>query len=291
MAAQQPCLYPRGTYLFRRHAARHEFISKLLTGKYPGPKLFYISSRHYSIDIFNAEMICGFRTISPFPKPSKSAKQKIWGMCNFNVTIAVKLLTGPPSLLPVFVFDPRFYGKTWFFSLPRVSPMRAKFQIESVSDLRQSLRRLGSDLVVRVGRPEAVIESLSSQGLEIDSVYLHRDVAYEEVKVEAGIKKICADKKIDFKTFWGGLTLHHLDDLPFPIHGKGSDVLNVFTMFRKSVENSDTQPRAPLVAPTQVPRLPSGVSCGEMPSVEDLMALGDNLEFAYPVQFSDHAAR
>eukprot|EP01122_Echinamoeba_exundans_P007245 TRINITY_DN2180_c0_g1_i2.p1 TRINITY_DN2180_c0_g1~~TRINITY_DN2180_c0_g1_i2.p1 ORF type:complete len:488 (+),score=48.84 TRINITY_DN2180_c0_g1_i2:489-1952(+) len=157
--------------------------------------------------------------------------------------------------------------------------MRAKFQIESVADLRQSLRRLGSDLVVRVGRPESVIEALSSQGLEIDSVFLHKDVAYEEVQVEAKIKKTCSEKKIEFKPFWGGLTLHHVDDLPFPIHGKGSDVLNVFTMFRKSVENSDKPPRAPLDTPGQIPQLPSGISCGDIPTIAELLQLGDNLEF------------
>lgn len=40
-----------------------------------------------------------------------------------------------------------------------MGPYRAKFLLESVADLKQRLRDIGSDLFVSVGKPEDVIPS------------------------------------------------------------------------------------------------------------------------------------
>ena len=63
------------------------------------------------------------------------------------------------QVVPVYCFDPRHVGTT-MFDLPKMSAIRARFLCESVQDLRASLRDLGSDLVVRRGRPETVLPKL-----------------------------------------------------------------------------------------------------------------------------------
>ena len=42
-------------------------------------------------------------------------------------------------LLPVYCFDPRHYGLTYNFSLPKTGAHRLKFLLESVHDLRKTL--------------------------------------------------------------------------------------------------------------------------------------------------------
>lgn len=47
------------------------------------------------------------------------------------------------DVLPVYVFDRRFFGES-AFGTPKTGPYRAEFLLESVNDLKHSLRALGS---------------------------------------------------------------------------------------------------------------------------------------------------
>ena len=53
---------------------------------------------------------------------------------------------GSAEVLPVYIFDPRHFGTTRRDS-PKTGSFRSKFLLESVNDLRASLRSIGSDLV------------------------------------------------------------------------------------------------------------------------------------------------
>ena len=60
------------------------------------------------------------------------------------------------NLVPVFCFDPRLFGdnaRSEFGSM-KCGPRRAKFVIESVDDLRHSLEKRGSKLLVSNKKPE-----------------------------------------------------------------------------------------------------------------------------------------
>ncbi|MEL6670339.1 MAG: deoxyribodipyrimidine photo-lyase, partial [Bacteroidota bacterium] len=66
------------------------------------------------------------------------------------------------EVLPVFIFDPRkFTGKTRKYGFPKIGSHRAKFIIESVADLRRNLRKRGSNLVIRIGKPEEVLPAIT----------------------------------------------------------------------------------------------------------------------------------
>ena len=72
---------------------------------------------------------------------------------NHFFDFAKKFISKKKTILPIFSFDPRFFGKnatqtTKRIDTQRTGILRTKFLIESVLDLRKSLRSIGSDLLV-----------------------------------------------------------------------------------------------------------------------------------------------
>ncbi len=73
-------------------------------------------------------------------------------------------LNPPRSVVPVYIFDPRVFGGTTpRYGFPKTGGYRAKFILESIADLRNSLRQRGNDLVIRVGKPEEILPRLSQE--------------------------------------------------------------------------------------------------------------------------------
>ncbi|CAL1398615.1 unnamed protein product [Linum trigynum] len=167
------------------------------------------------------------------------------------------------SILPVYCFDPREYGKS-SSGFDKTGPYRATFVIESVSDLRKNLRARGSDLVVRVGRPETVLAELA-KAVGADAVYAHREVSHDEVKAEDKIEAAMKEEGLEVKYFWGS-TLYHLDDLPFKLEEMPSN----YGGFREKVQGLDV--RKTIAALDQLKGIPSSgdVEPGEIPTLLDL---------------------
>ncbi|KAK3415484.1 hypothetical protein EUGRSUZ_H01108 [Eucalyptus grandis] len=99
------------------------------------------------------------------------------------------------SVLNVYCFDPRDYGKSRS-GFDKTGPFRASFVLESVSDLRRSLRDRGSDLVVRVGRPEEVLPEMA-KAVGAEAVYAHREASREEVKSEERIEAAMKEEGVE----------------------------------------------------------------------------------------------
>lgn len=167
------------------------------------------------------------------------------------------------SVLPVYCFDPRDYGKS-SSGFDKTGPYRASFLIESVSDLRKNLQARGSDLVVRVGKPETVLVELA-KAIGADAVYAHREVSHDEVKSEEKIEAAMKDEGIEVKYFWGS-TLYHLDDLPFKL----GEMPTNYGGFREKVKGVEI--RKTIEALDQLKGLPSrgDVEPGDIPSLLDL---------------------
>ena len=86
------------------------------------------------------------------------------------------------EVIPVYVFDPRQFAKTRF-DFRRSGALRARFLLESVSELRNRLREKGSDLLIRIGEPEKIIAELAEDsGAEF--VYTSKEIAPDETQVE-----------------------------------------------------------------------------------------------------------
>ncbi|MGF1570699.1 MAG: DASH family cryptochrome [Nodosilinea sp.] len=168
--------------------------------------------------------------------------------------------TGQP-VVPLYCFDPRQFGQT-AFGFPKTGAYRAQFLLESVGDLRQSLRTLGSDLVIRRGQPEVVIPALGKE-LGVTAVHWHQEATTEELAVEQALTEQLKSLGIATHTDWGA-TLYHPDNLPFDL----TDMPEVFTQFRKQVEQRSSV-ESPLVPPSSLPPLPP-LDSGALPELKDL---------------------
>ncbi|KAF8047858.1 hypothetical protein N665_2799s0006 [Sinapis alba] len=167
------------------------------------------------------------------------------------------------SVLPVYCFDPRDYGKS-SSGFDKTGPFRAQFLIESVSELRKNLEARGSNLVVRVGKPEAVLVELAKE-IGADAIYAHREVSHDEVKAEVKIETAMKEEGVEVKYYWGS-TLYHLDDLPFKIEELPSN----YGAFKDKVQKLEI--RKTIAALDQLKSFPSrgDVQLGDIPSLLDL---------------------
>ncbi|KAH1058296.1 hypothetical protein GYH30_002729 [Glycine max] len=167
------------------------------------------------------------------------------------------------SVLPVYCFDPADYGKS-ASGFDKTGPYRAAFLIDSVSDLRRNLQARGSDLVVRVGKPEAVLVELA-KAVGADAVYAHREVSHDEAKAEERVEAAMKEENVEVKYFWGS-TLYHVDDLPFQLE----DMPSNYGGFRDRVQKLEV--RKTIEALDQLKGMPSrgDVEPGEIPSLMDL---------------------
>ncbi|MBE7177437.1 MAG: DASH family cryptochrome [Mucilaginibacter polytrichastri] len=164
-------------------------------------------------------------------------------------------------VLPVYCFDP-FYFRTLSSGIQKTGFFRARFLLESVADLRENLRKAGSDLLIAWGKPEEIIPQLAAK-YQVNEVYHHREVASEETRISARVEEALWKMRINLKHFIGH-TMYHKEDLPFPI----KDIPDVFTTFRKKVER-DTSVRPSLPAPEHIPS-PEITEPGDIPSLSDL---------------------
>uniref|UniRef100_A0A8C1U787 Cryptochrome DASH n=1 Tax=Cyprinus carpio TaxID=7962 RepID=A0A8C1U787_CYPCA len=151
-------------------------------------------------------------------------------------------------IIPLYCFDPRHYQGTYHFNFPKTGPFRLRFLLDSVKDLRATLRKQGSRRM-----------------LLSDTFCLCLKVASEEKTVEKKLNAICCQNKVKVQTFWGS-TLYHRDDLPFSHIGGLPDV---YTQFRKVVEGQG-RVRPVLSTPGQVKPLPLGLEEGTIPTFEGL---------------------
>ncbi|GAQ77897.1 photolyase/cryptochrome dash [Klebsormidium nitens] len=185
----------------------------------------------------------------------------------------VRAAEASDSVVPVFCFDPRIYGRTYHFGFQKTGPLRAQFIWDAVSDLRQQLRQRGADLLVRVSNPEDVIPSLA-KSVGAQRVFASLETCSEEKAVERRmLHKLQEGNSRGFlELVWGGVTMYHIDDLPFP----AAAVPDVYTQFRKGVE-SRSKVREPLKIPKLKPiskevlgKIQAAGGPGEMPRLEAL---------------------
>ncbi|MFN3597497.1 MAG: DASH family cryptochrome [Rubricoccaceae bacterium] len=165
-------------------------------------------------------------------------------------------LRGAGALVPVYVLDDRLFAPTrWGF--PKTGAFRARFLLESLRDLRASLRARGSDLVVRRGAPADVLPALARE-TGAAAVFAHAEPMTEEQADEAAVREALGG--VPLRTGWAH-TLLHPDDLPFAL----DRLPGVFTAFRKAVERA-WRVRPAREAPEALPPLPGGLAPGDLPA-------------------------
>ena len=142
------------------------------------------------------------------------------------------------EVIPIYVFDERVFMDKTRFGFPKTGKFRAKFILESVADLRQNLQNLGSNLLVRIGKPECIVADLARE-LKASWVLCNRERTQEEVFVQDALEQKLWSTGIEL-LYVRGKMLYHTQDLPVPVH----HTPDIFTQFRKDNEHITTV-RAP----------------------------------------------
>ncbi|AXR77851.1 DASH family cryptochrome [Natrarchaeobaculum sulfurireducens] len=163
------------------------------------------------------------------------------------------------EVVPVYVVDPQ-RRRTSRYGPRKLGAHRARFRLESVRDLRESIRTRGGDLLVREGRPAAVVSELAER-VDADAVYAQTKPATEERADTEAVRAALPDGTT-FHGHWTH-TLYHPDDLPTPVGG----IDDTFTPWRHEVED-DASVRDPLEPPESI-RTPE-LESGDVPTLADL---------------------
>ncbi|CDS00413.1 hypothetical protein [Sporisorium scitamineum] len=141
-------------------------------------------------------------------------------------------------VLPVYVYDQRHievsafpsllkatssgggrgstqFAKTRELGIWRTGIHRTSFINESVFDLRDRLRGVGSDLALFAGTPESVIPALvreiRDKGDTVEGVFLGREINTEEVNVQKRLERVLGELQCPFKLFEGKSLIHSRD--------------------------------------------------------------------------------
>nr|WP_293838040.1 DASH family cryptochrome [uncultured Arsenicibacter sp.] len=173
-----------------------------------------------------------------------------------------RALESADEILPVFVIDPRWFGRHPVLGFHKTGIYRAAFLLESLADLRQSLRSRGGELIIRTGNPAMILSELAEE-LDAEAIYASKEVTQEETDLESTLSKRLKPMNIDLELFWMS-TLYHVRDLPFSI----VKLPDVFTVFRKQVEERATV-RETWPVPDQM-HFVKGIDAGEIPSLTEL---------------------
>jgi len=160
-----------------------------------------------------------------------------------NEALADALRTSE-EVIPVYVFDERVFQGQTKYGFPKAGAHRTKFIIESITDLRNSLKAIGSNLIVRIGKPEAVLFDLA-QEVKSAWIFCNRERTQEEVNVQDTLEKRLWEIGQELR-YSRGKMLYYTADLPFPV----THTPDIFTHFRKEVEKY-IQVRTPLLAPSK----------------------------------------
>lgn len=123
------------------------------------------------------------------------------------------------NVLPIYCFDPRHFlilEKEYGLSMRKTGVNRFKFLIESLEDLRNNFQKIGGNLLIRIGKPEAILPKLVGE-FNAEKVYAQKEVASEELAVEKNVQSKLEKMDCQLELVWGK-TLYHLDDLPYEPH-------------------------------------------------------------------------
>ncbi len=133
------------------------------------------------------------------------------------------------GVLAVYCFDPKHY-EIGEFGFKKTQNFRAKFLIETITELKANLTKLNIPLFVFHGKPEKVLPKFIEDH-KITTVYLQKEWTAEETNVLNTTKRN-SPKTVVFEEVYDQF-LFHPDDIPFPDFQK---LPEVFTNFRKKCE-------------------------------------------------------
>ena len=142
-----------------------------------------------------------------------------------------KALADNDEIISVYCFDDAQFEKTKF-GFHKTGSFRANFLLESLANLEEQLKALGSSLLIVKGLPETEIYNIAEE-FKVQKVYAEQEFAFEEIETEKRVKNALNKINCYFHTFNTRNLIDH-PDLPFDV----SQTPDVFTTYRKLIEES-----------------------------------------------------
>lgn len=154
-------------------------------------------------------------------------------------------------VVPLYVLDPALAG---------LSPNRTRFLHQSLADLRENLRGIGGDLVVRTGDPVAETITVARE-TGAETITMAADVSRYAVRRESRLKEESERHRINLELH-GGLTVVDPGELR---PGGGGDCYKVFTPYYRAWSARQWRTEAP--RPKRI-TLPDGLAVGSLPTAQ-----------------------
>ncbi len=159
-------------------------------------------------------------------------------------------------VVPLFILNKEL------LSGPTAGANRNRFLLECLKDLKQSLRAAGANLVIRDGDPADVLVALA-QETNADAVYYTADYTPFAIQRDKAVAHALKAANVESHGFGGRLIVSGLDK----IMTKSGTPHKVFTPFWRVW--SDVERRDLASTPRKL-SLPSGLSVGSVPALEDI---------------------
>ncbi len=191
-----------------------------------------------------------------------------------NIITAIKY--NPDYIIPLYCFDERQFMTT-SFGFSKTGKFRGKFLLESITDLKANLQKLGSNLIVRQGITEDIIAKIAIE-YQVDLLLFSEEATSEEINIEKRIIKKLNQEQIKIKSTWQS-TLYHSDQLPFSLE----DIPDLFTNFRTKIEKK-TYNYICEKTPHKLPPIPN-IEIGQIPSLQKLGLTDYEIDSKVVLQF------
>jgi len=177
------------------------------------------------------------------------------------------------QIIPIYIFDERLYSGISKFGFKRIGVHRAKFIMESVADLRHSLRDLGTDLILRTGKPEEILFEFALK-YKTSWIFCNRERTSEEVFVQDSLesKLWSIGQEVRFSR---GKMLFHTGDLPFPVTHTPDTYASFYREVGKIIPIRPVLPR-----PDFIPLYLANIESGEIPDLQELGFSGQEVDKA-----------
>ena len=155
----------------------------------------------------------------------------VWFRNNLRVQDNISLFKATNNckkVVAVYFFDPKYFTKN-NFGFEKTTKFRAKFLIESVTNLQINLAKLNIPLLTYFASPEDKIQNICA-AFFVDTIFTQKEWTKEETDTTFLVKKnIDNNLKIieDYDQF-----LYH----PTTVTNNFENIPNIFTVFRKKLE-------------------------------------------------------
>lgn len=131
------------------------------------------------------------------------------------------------KIIGVYCFNPKHFS-IHKFGFRKTEKFRAKFLLESLTDLKSKLKALNIELLVYFDHPEIILPKVC-ETYQISNIYLQTEWTQEEIDTENSVKSQLTE--VTWHHIYNQF-LYHPEDLNFKLE----DTPQIFTIFRKTID-------------------------------------------------------